>query len=56
VNDNTYATASEEIDARIDTLDDWRGEILARLHALTFSYLGSRFVQPEIPHSKNWRL
>lgn len=45
----SYATASEEIDARIAALDDWRGEMLARLRALI------READPEVTETVKWR-
>lgn len=46
---NLYANASEEIDARIAALDDWRGEMLARLRALI------READPEVTETVKWR-
>lgn len=45
----SYATASEEIDARIAALGDWRGEMLARLRALI------READPEVTETVKWR-
>lgn len=45
----SYATASEEIDARIAALGDWRGEMLARLRALI------READPGMTETVNWR-
>jgi hypothetical protein len=42
-------TPSEQIDARIAELDDWRGETLARLRALI------READPEIVEEWKWR-
>lgn len=41
--------ASEEIDAKIAKLDDWRGETLARLRALI------RAADPEVEEGVKWR-
>lgn len=49
MNGKTYATASEEIDARIAALGDWRGEMLARLRALI------READPEETETVKWR-
>ena len=46
---NFHATASEEIDARIGALGDWRGEMLARLRALI------READPEVTETVKWR-
>ncbi|WP_300538628.1 DUF1801 domain-containing protein [Sphingosinicella sp.] len=46
---NLYANASEEIDARIAALGDWRGEMLARLRALI------READPEVTETVKWR-
>jgi len=45
----SYATASEEIDARIAALGDWRGEMLARLRALI------READQEVTETVKWR-
>ena len=42
-------TASEQIDARIAALDDWRGETLARVRAII------RAADPEIIETWKWR-
>ena len=42
-------TASEEIDAKIAKLGDWRGETLARLRALI------RAADPEVEEGVKWR-
>ena len=42
-------SASELIDAKIEELDDWRGEMLARLRALI------READPEIVEEVKWR-
>lgn len=42
-------TASEEIDAKIAELGDWRGETLARLRALI------RAADPEVEEGVKWR-
>ena len=42
-------SASELIDARIDELGDWRGEMLARLRALI------RQADPEVTEEWKWR-
>lgn len=42
-------TASEQIDARIEELGDWRGEMLARLRALV------KEADPEIVETWKWR-
>lgn len=46
---NLYANASEEIDARIAALGDWRGEMLARLRALI------READPGVTETVKWR-
>lgn len=45
----SYATASEEIDARIAALGDRRGEMLARLRALI------QEADPEVTETVKWR-
>lgn len=42
-------TPSEAIDAKIDALDDWRGETLARVRALI------READPEVVEAVKWR-
>jgi hypothetical protein len=42
-------TPSEQIDARIAELDDWRGELLARLRALV------KEADPEVVETWKWR-
>ncbi len=42
-------SASELIDAKIEALDDWRGEMLARMRALI------READPEIVETVKWR-
>lgn len=49
MNGKTYATASEEIDAHIAALGDWRGEMLARLRALI------READPAVTETVKWR-
>ncbi|BBZ75957.1 hypothetical protein MANY_12940 [Mycolicibacterium anyangense] len=43
------ASASEHIDARIDELDDWRGELLARIRAVV------RRADPDVVEEWKWR-
>src|SRR4051794_18531699 len=45
----TSGSASELIDARIKELDDWRGELLARLRALI------KQADPEVVEEWKWR-
>ncbi|KJJ95693.1 hypothetical protein UB44_21805 [Burkholderiaceae bacterium 26] len=45
---DTAAPASELIDARIAELDDWRGEILARLRAIV------RAADPDVVEEWKW--
>ena len=45
----TAKTPSELIDARIDELDDWRGEMLARIRALI------KEADPEVVEEWKWR-
>lgn len=45
----TSKSASQLIDARIDELDDWRGEMLGRLRALV------READPDVVEEWKWR-
>lgn len=46
---NDAASPSELIDARIDELDDWRGELLARIRAVV------KDADPEVVEEWKWR-
>ncbi len=46
---DAVATPSEQIDARIRELDDWRGEMLARLRALI------KQADPDVVEEWKWR-
>ncbi|AQT79885.1 hypothetical protein B1R94_12330 [Mycolicibacterium litorale] len=46
---NDGASASELIDARIDELDDWRGEVLAHIRAVV------KGADPEVVEEWKWR-
>jgi hypothetical protein len=46
---NTERTPSEQIDARIEELGDWRGEMLARLRAVV------KDADPDIVEEWKWR-
>jgi hypothetical protein len=45
----TEASASQEIDARIQSLNDWRGDMLARIRGLI------RKADPEVVEEVKWR-
>lgn len=47
--DEQRMSASELIDARIDELDDWRGEVLARVRGLI------RQADPDVVEEWKWR-
>jgi hypothetical protein len=45
----SHASASSEVDARIQELGDWRGEMLARLRALIVQ------ADPEVVEERKWK-
>ncbi len=47
--DSESGTSSELVDAKIDELDDWRGEILSRIRGLT------KQAAPEVVEEIKWR-
>ena len=48
-NTNSYASPSEEIDARIGVLDDWRGKTMAKVRKLI------KQAVPDVTEEVKWR-